>query len=92
MEIEAVILSQGQVKEVCVFGVPDEKYGDEIAALIVGKDKSISDDALKTAVEKYCRDTMSSYKMPRIWKVIDEIPRNQMGKVNKKQIKQSFTF
>ena len=44
LEIEAVILSQGQVKEVCVFGIPEDKhgYGEEIAALIVPNDKSIS--------------------------------------------------
>ena len=47
LEIEAVILSQGQVKEVWVFGIPDDKYGEEIAALIVRNDKSMSADALQ---------------------------------------------
>ena len=90
LEIEAVILSQGQVKEVCVFGIPNDKYGEEIAALIVGNDENVPSDRLLISVENHCKEIMSSYKMPRVWKVIDEIPRNQMGKVNKKQIKLDF--
>ena len=79
LDIESVLLTHPAVKEVCVFGLPDEKYGDEIAALVVGEDGLTSDE-----LTAYSRDKLSSYKVPRIWKMIDAIPRNQMGKVNKK--------
>ena len=61
------------VKEICVLGLPDEKYGEEIAALVVldGPD-SLSHEQLKD----FSRDKLSSYKVPRIWKTLDSIPRN----------------
>ena len=91
LEIEAVLLEHPQVKEVCVYGLPDEKYGEEITALVVGSDKEVSGDELIKKLEDHCKSAMSSYKVPRMWKVIEEIPRNQMGKVNKKQIKKNIT-
>ena len=78
-----MLLSHPGVKEACVLGLPDSKYGDEIAALIVG---SADIDEL----QEYSREQMSSYKVPRIWKTLDNIPRNQMGKINKKQVRLDF--
>ena len=46
LEIEAVLLEHPQVKEVCVYGIPDEKYGEEITALVVGNDNEVSGDEL----------------------------------------------
>ena len=49
LEIEAVLLQHPDVKEVCVYGIPDERYGEEIAALAVGKDETAkADELIKT--------------------------------------------
>ncbi len=64
-----MLLSHPKVKEACVLGLPDPKYGDEIAALIVG---SADIDEL----QEYSKEQMSSYNVPRIWKTLDNIPRN----------------
>ena len=41
-----MLLEHPQVKEVCVYGIPDEKYGEEITALVVGNGKEVSGDEL----------------------------------------------
>lgn len=80
------MLEHQNVAEVVVFGVPDEKFGEEIAALLVLKKKEPGLDDIK----KFCIIHLSSYKVPRKWKLMDEIPRNAMGKVQKKELKKLF--
>jgi long-chain acyl-CoA synthetase len=65
------------VVEVCVFGVPDTKYGEEIACVYCGEADPIE-------IETHCKLKMSSYKVPRLWKKVDKLEKNQMGKVSKK--------
>ena len=76
LEIEAVILSHPGVKEVCVYGIPDEKYGEEIVALVVFKGAGASEGELLSDLKEYSASKLSGYKVPRVWKVITEIPRN----------------
>ena len=73
------------MREACVLAIPSDKYGDEIAALIVG-DKDLTDAELQA----FTGDKLSSYKVPRVWKFLDDIPRNHMGKINKKQLVQEM--
>ncbi len=63
-----------------MFGIPDDKYGEEIACVYCG-------EATEAEMEAHCKQKMSSYKVPRMWKRVDKLERNQMGKVSKKQIR-----
>ena len=89
LDIESVLLTHPGIKEVCVLGLPDEKYGDEIAAMVVADD-SKGLQLTQEELVQFGREKMSSYKVPRIWKLLDSIPRNQMGKINKKQVRIDF--
>ena len=88
LDIESVLLTHPSIEEVCVLGLPDEKYGDEIAALVVAN--ASKDQLTQEELVEFSREKMSSYKVPRIWKLLDSIPRNQMGKINKKQVRKDF--
>ena len=69
LDIEAIVLEHPAVKEVCVFGLPDEKYGEEIVALVV---EAGNKGTLKhEEVQAFCREKLSSYKVPRIWKTLE---------------------
>lgn len=61
LEIESHLLEHEKVKEVCVFGIPDEKYGEEIACVYCG-------DVTQAEMESFSKVKMSGYKVPRIWK------------------------
>ena len=80
LEIESHLLEHSKVTEVCVLGIADEKYGEEIACVFCG-------EVSQAELESFAREKMSSYKLPKIWKQVSRLERNQMGKVSKKQIR-----
>lgn len=64
--------------------MPSEEYGEEIVAYIVLRDPTQS---AESALDAYCREHLSKYKIPRIYKFVEELPRNHMGKISKVQLK-----
>jgi fatty-acyl-CoA synthase len=78
-EVEEVIDALGIVDEVAVVGVPDDEYGQILAAFVVGT--ATADDI--TAV---CKKELASYKVPRQIHILDELPRNATGKVLKREL------
>jgi malonyl-CoA/methylmalonyl-CoA synthetase len=81
LEIESRLLEHPDVAEACVLGVPHEKYGEEVACIIVPKDLSKTEHK---HLKEYCETHLSTYKVPKIWKMMKALPRNAMGKVSKK--------
>jgi acyl-CoA synthetase (AMP-forming)/AMP-acid ligase II len=75
-EVERVLLAQEGVAGVAVFGVPDERLGERVAAL-VELQTEVDIDTLAAA----CRQQLADYKVPERWGVVEKLPRNAMGKV-----------
>ncbi|MFM8891287.1 MAG: AMP-binding protein, partial [Planctomycetia bacterium] len=87
LEIEAVILDHPAVAECAVVGLPDETWGEAVAAAIVprvGADFDVDD------LRGFCRERLSTYKRPRRWIVVESLPRNHMGKVTKPAVVKLF--
>jgi fatty-acyl-CoA synthase len=80
-EIEEVLFQHPAIAGVQVFGVPDAKFGEEVAAWISLREgaERPSDDELRT----FCRDRLAHFKVPKYWKVVDEFPMTVTGKVQK---------
>jgi long-chain acyl-CoA synthetase len=82
-EIEEVIATFPSVHEVAVVGLPDEKWGESITAVVVprpGQDIDVS------ALEAHVGPRLASYKMPRRWEVSSSLPRNASGKIVKRDV------
>jgi len=85
LEIEAILLEHPHVSEVAVIGVPNDEWGEIVAAAVVLA-HPVSEDSLI----KWSRERMSGYKVPRNWLFTDALPRNALGKVTKPSLKTWF--
>jgi fatty-acyl-CoA synthase len=79
-EIEEYLYRLDKIQDVSVFGIPDEKYGEEICAWIKLKDgkTATADD-----IVAFCRDQIAHYKVPRHICFVDEFPMTVTGKIQK---------
>ena len=80
LEIEDVLLDHGAIGEAAVIGLPDDTWGEIVAAAVTLKDGASLDLA---GLRQWCAGRMSAYKVPRRLKVMQVLPRNAMGKVVK---------
>lgn len=69
-----------------VIGVPDEKYGEELCAWVQLYEESVT---AAQELQQWCRDTLSAFKVPRYWKIVDAYPMTASGKVQKYVMRQS---
>ncbi|MFC1932492.1 class I adenylate-forming enzyme family protein [Chloroflexota bacterium] len=87
-EIEAVMYSYPKINEVAVIGVPDEEWGEVPMAVVVLKK---GETATPEELMEYCRANLASFKRPRSLVFLDELPRNPMGKVLKRVLREQYS-
>jgi fatty-acyl-CoA synthase len=79
-EVEEFLYRHPAIQEVQVFGVPDDRFGEEICAWIKCRTgQGLSEDAVKT----YCKDQIAHYKVPRYIRFVDDFPMTVTGKMQK---------
>lgn len=86
-EIEAVIDSHPGVLECAVFGIPDERWGERVHALVVARDGTAVDP---DSVVAYCREHLASYKVPGQVELVAELPHSLAGKILKRQLRDRY--
>ncbi|OGO39534.1 MAG: hypothetical protein A2147_04315 [Chloroflexi bacterium RBG_16_57_8] len=86
-EVELVLQSHPKVDEVAVVGVPDEEWGEVPICVCVLKRNETCEAA---ELMEYCRANLASFKRPRAVVFCEELPRNQMGKVLKRVLRDQY--
>jgi fatty-acyl-CoA synthase len=81
-EIEQVLASHAAVVEAAVVGVPDERWGEACAAFVV-----VRRELEESELEAYCAERLARFKVPKSFQVVDELPRNSLGKVLKAELR-----
>jgi len=79
-EIEEYLFSHPKIQQVQVFGVPDQKYGEEVCAWIVLKP---GETATEEEIRGWCRERIAHYKVPRYVRFVDDLPMTVTGKAQK---------
>lgn len=84
--VERVLNEFPSVRESAVIGIPDEKRGEKVVAVVVPDDK-INIQELK----KHCQQKLVDYQRPLHFEIVEELPRNTMGKILKRTLKEKLT-
>lgn len=87
LDVEAHILDHPKITDACVVGVPDITWGQSIGALVVTDDKAPID---VPELKQWLGEHLAPYQVPTSIKFVDELPRNAMGKVNKREMVRDF--
>ena len=83
-EVEEVLYAHPAVAEAAVIGVPDDRFGEEVRAVIALKEGQSLDEAEAIA---FCKERLAAYKYPRSIEFRDALPKNATGKILKKELK-----
>jgi fatty-acyl-CoA synthase len=82
-EVEELLGSHESIEEAAAIGVDDEKFGQRLKAFVVLRgDASLSEDEIKG----YVKENLANYKVPRAVVFVESLPRNQTGKVLKREL------
>jgi len=86
-EVEDVIESHPKVEEAAVIGVPDPEWGQEPRAIVVVKR---GETVTSEEIIEYCRLRLAGFKRPRSVIFVPSLPRNPMGKVLRKKLREEY--
>jgi long-chain acyl-CoA synthetase len=84
-EIEQVVARLPGVLECAAIGVPDEKSGEAAKLFVVKAEPTLSEDD----VSRWCRDNFTAYKRPRVIEFRDELPKSNVGKILRRELRGS---
>jgi acyl-CoA synthetase (AMP-forming)/AMP-acid ligase II len=86
-EVENVLYSHPKIEEAAVIGIPDLEWGQEPRAILVLKKGT---NATEEEIMEYCRSKLAGFKRPRSVVFVETLPRNPMGKVLKKELREKY--
>lgn len=88
IEVEDALISHPGVREAAVVGVPDEKWGELVTAVVVVV--TLDDPPSGADLIAHCRDRLAGYKCPKRVEFVDSLPRTATGKVQKFRLREQL--
>ncbi|MEO8924731.1 MAG: AMP-binding protein, partial [Caldimonas sp.] len=86
-EIEAVLMTMPGVADCAIFGIPDDEFGEALAAAVQRIDGGNVDEA---ALRLFLRERLADFKVPRVVVFHDRLPREETGKIFKRRLREPF--
>ena len=85
-EVENALMMQPSIIDCAVIGVSDRKWGEAVLALVLVKDNNFSENEVRTSL----RSHLAGFKIPKIFHVVDSLPRNAGGKITKHVLRDKY--
>ncbi len=85
-EVEEAIASHPDILEVGVIGIPDDKCGEAVMAVIVSKNPQLTLEDIRS----HCEDSLTRYKLPKRVEWVDEVPKTNVGKILRRELRDMF--
>ncbi|MEE4638870.1 MAG: AMP-binding protein [Wenzhouxiangella sp.] len=85
-EVEDIVATHPKVLEVGAIGAPDEKSGEVVKVVVVRKDDSLTVKELRD----YCRNELTGYKVPKYVEFVDELPKTNVGKILRRELRDQY--
>ena len=89
-EIESVMTDHPVVRDVAVFGIPDDEFGEQVKAAVELMEGSEASGALARELMEHCRGHLAGYKVPRSIDFVDALPRHPTGKLYKRLLRDPY--
>jgi long-chain acyl-CoA synthetase len=89
-EVDAVLLEHPAVGDAAVIGVPDDEWGEAVLAVIEPRKGVEPSDALAEELIEHCRAKLSHFKCPRAVEFMDQLPREDNGKIYKRRLREHY--
>jgi long-chain acyl-CoA synthetase len=86
-EVEEVLKAHPQIKEAGVIGIPDKDVGEKVKAIVV-LETDARGKVSEEEIMKYCAENMAHYKCPRIIEFRGEVPKTDVGKVSRRELRE----
>ena len=90
LEIEVELLDHDNIVDVAVIGVEDETWGQKVVA-VIESDLTDQEDMDNLDLRSWCKSRISPYKVPKHFVLVEALPRNNIGKVNKKLLVNKYS-
>jgi acyl-CoA synthetase (AMP-forming)/AMP-acid ligase II len=87
-EVERILLMHPKVKDAAVIGVKDKEWGERVTAVVVPTE---GEKPTEEEILAFCRERLAGYKRPRRVVFVQELPKNQLGKVLYKELRSRFS-
>ena len=89
-EVDAVLLEHPAVGDAAVIGIPNEEWGEEVKAVVELADGVEPSAELAGELIAFCRERLASFKCPRSVDFIDQLPRQDNGKIYKRLLRERY--
>ena len=84
-EVEAILLGHPAVKEAVVIGVPDERWGEAVHAVVT---LSLGASLLEADLKQFCQERLTGYKRPKVFHIVSDLPRTGIGKIARRLMRE----
>ncbi|MDA1075960.1 MAG: AMP-binding protein [Proteobacteria bacterium] len=89
-EVDSELLKHPAVQDVCTIGIPNEEWSEEVRSVVQLKDDYTPSEALTDELIQWVRDRLAGFKCPRSIDYVDQLPRSEAGKIQRRVVREPY--